>query len=63
MSRRSTLPYDPDMPKPLVAFLEKLDKRRLTNVAKPTGTTGAELKASLDALIDEMIARGAMEES
>jgi hypothetical protein len=63
MSRRSTLPYDPSMSREQVAFLEKLDKRKLTNVAKPTGTTGAELKASLDALIDEMIARGAMEGS
>jgi hypothetical protein len=63
MSRRSRLPYDPNMSREMTAFLERIDKRRLTNVAKPTGTTGAELKASLDALIDEMIARGAMEES
>jgi hypothetical protein len=62
MSRRSTLPHDPDRSREMTAFLEKLDKRKLTNVAKPTGTTGAELKTSLDALIDEMIARGAMEE-
>lgn len=46
----------------MAAFLDRLDKRRLTNVAKPTGTSGAELKASLDALIDEMIARDAMEQ-
>jgi hypothetical protein len=63
MSRRSTLPYDPGMSREHAAFLEKLDKRKLTNVAKPTGTTGAELKTALDALIDEMIARGAMEGS
>jgi hypothetical protein len=63
MSRRSTLPHDPDRSREMTAFLEKLDKRKLTNVAKPTGTTGAELKTALDALIDEMIARGAMEDS
>jgi hypothetical protein len=63
MSRRSTLPHDSERSREMTAFLEKLDKRKLTNVAKPTGTTGAELKTALDALIDEMIARGAMEDS
>jgi hypothetical protein len=62
MSRRSTLPHDSERSREMTAFLEKLDKRKLTNVAKPTGTTGAELKTALDALIDEMVARGAMEE-
>jgi hypothetical protein len=63
MSRRSRLPFDPNMSREMATFLERLDRRRLANVAKPTGATGAELKACLDALIDEMIARDAMEDS
>lgn len=61
MTKRSRIIREQDMSDAMFETLDRLDRRRLANVAKPASSAASDLKTALDALITEMILRDAME--